>query len=286
MKATSNPFPIAADHTVVKFDNPGQYAAWIESNATASVKDMVNGSNFYNGETYSTAARKIVTGCKETAARADKLMSKLNATTPATVKRVKRKSPFGRVSVGAYLAADPMPCRVMVKEKTQAAPLTIVVNVICDARTKTADLEARGIAIAALVKRVSKTRPVSLMICASGQADGADKALALVKFPTAPLDSYRLAFMLSNAGFTRGLNFCFYRSIGKISGCKQGSESIGYFNGPDYEDAPESRMKLHLQDFLGTEVFYMPGLTPWSKDGRAAIDNPVKWLNDTCDALK
>ena len=288
MKTYNNPFPkFKGKHGLTVFDTPGQFMSYLDTNASQADKDAVNSDpSFYNGDDWADITRKAVTGDKALAKRAESIMNKIVAKSPATSKRVRKASPHGRVSIGAYLSADPMPCRVMVKEKTASAPLSVVVSLDSLADVDSALLERRGVAIASLVKRLVKDRPVTLYLSRFSITDGNPTATAmLVKFPTTPLDSYRLAYLLSG-GFGRGAGFAYHNSVHKLHGGKDvgGSYRIYFAGGRGYSQTRHCDFADDLTSHLRHEVFYIPGTSRGDVDF-ATMDSSIKWVNDTCDAL-
>ena len=121
-----------SSHVVAVFDNPGEFLASLDamSGVAFTRNEMASDRNgsFYSGETWAQMQSRAVEGDAETAKRAASLMSQIARVPYDTPKRKRVASPYGRVSVGAYLASDPMPCRRHVKQSSPHAPLSIVVS--------------------------------------------------------------------------------------------------------------------------------------------------------------
>lgn len=287
MRITKQPFKgVKAKHYLAQFDSVGQFMAWIDDNAPKSFQSFKG--SFYSNENWSTVQTKAVEGDKDAAKRAASLMNKIKAASPATKITRKKASPVGRASVGAYLAGHPMPCKQIVTEKVNNAPIAVVVGLTSRASVSASDMEKRGVAIAAMVKKLALTRPVTLYLSGNGHCSGTDGACALIKFPTAPLDSYRLAYLLSSQGFGRGALFSFYGAVNKL-GAKNSGKSPDYGISPvgsfNYAHSQVSQFATDLETHLGKDVFYIPGADDAQKDHKAMVGNPVQWLNDTCDRL-
>lgn len=287
MKIYHNPFAglKSTKHHLAQFDTPGQFMAWVDDNAPKEMKGFKG--SFYSNETWSSTSTKAVEGDKDVAKRASALMSKIKAATPATAIQRRKPSPVGRASVGAYLSGNPYPCKQIVTEKTNKAPIAVVVGLTSRADVNASDMEARGIAIAAMVKKLTLTRPVTLYLSANGQCQGTEGACALIRFPTAPLDSYRLAFLLSSQGFGRGALFAFYASVNKLGASKPGYEGQGIaaVGGFNYAHSRICQFSRDLETQLGKAVFYIAGADPQQTDHKAMISDPATWLNDTCAQL-
>lgn len=294
MNIDLNPFKrFNGDHVVVRFDSPGEAIRTVSdmSGQPHIATDMRLDARFYSRETWSDLENKCYAGDKETAKRGEKLMKEIEQVSYETQKRQRVASPFGRVSVGAYLASDPMPCRRKVKKPSNSAPLSIVVSLNSMAQVKAGDLEKRGIAIAALVRRLVVERPVSLYLSRFSSVSGVNSC-ALVKFPTAPLDSYRLAWLLSSQGFARGFGFAFHcsaRDFYKLrhSDCRDVSNSmmIMFAGGTGYSQSRLCQYSDDLKEYLGTDMLYVPGSDPSNPDFRAMVSNPVAWINETVKEL-
>lgn len=292
MQITANPFKrFGTKHVVSVFDDPMSAAKEIDAlPGNEDVKRQVNNDGaFYSGTDWRGMMQGAIQGDEKTAALAERMMQKIASVSYATEKRQRVNSPFGRVSVGAYLASDPMPCRRKVKVRHDHAPLSVVVSLNSMADCKAGDLAARGVAVAAMVRRVSLTRPVALYLSRFSQAGAANSAM-LIKFPTAPLDSHRLAFCLSNQAFCRGLGFAYHvaaKDVFSRVGLDAGhvSGAIMFAGGNSYSQSRHCPFSADLADFLRTDMFYIPGSDPANADYRAMTKDPVSWINETVAEL-
>ena len=292
MRCTMNPFKrFRGKHVVATFDNPGDLRAALRGTQGEEwAKTAMRGDGFYSGQTYASALEGMIAGDADAAARADKLMGQLAAVDHATVKRARVNSPYGRVSVGSYLASDPMPCRRRVEIKTQKAPVSIVASLNSMADVATDALERRGVVIAALVKKVAMQRPVNLYLSRFSSAAGNNSCM-LVKFPTTPIDSYRLAYLLSNQGFCRGIGFAFHNSFDTWTSAAgnpmphEPTSLISFAGDAGYSQRRGCPFAHDLRDFLGEDVLYIPGSDPADPTFKAMTKNPVAWLNDTIATL-
>ena len=278
MKEYNNTFANGFDHSVNIFDNPGEFGAWLEDHAPkASLK--FPGNDFYSNSGWQDVKAGMVAGDATVAERASKIMQQIDAGLPATPKRKRVVSPYGRANVGAYLASDPMPCRRVVKVKHETAPISIVASLNSMASVPARHLEARGVVIAALVRRLVASRPVNLYLSRFSNVNGDASSCVLVKFPTAPIDSYRLAYLLSNQGFCRGAGFAFHEA-------KAGKQGDVYFAGDmSYSQSRHCQYARDLETLLGHEVFYIPGSDPKQTEFKKMTSNPVAWLNETVREL-
>jgi len=299
-----------SEHIVAVFDNAGTVARYLETASPVSAvrearlakTEMIKGyydrgENFYGLKTYQTALREVITGDPKTARTARDLIAKLSAATVTTMRRRRVASVVGsRVCVPAYLAGAPNPMRRIIQRKSEHAPLSIVVTGTSTWDISSVDLVARGVAIAAMVQKTSQTRPVNLYM-AHGQhlTESSMKTpttISLVKFPTSPIDLTRLAHLLSDQGFNRGLGFSIQaQMIGdylRLTGDVERKGTVDFGSGPwpfngnqDYIDARGGRDSLEkdLCEMLGTEIFYISGAKAHSQDFIDCKTDPVAWVN-------
>lgn len=281
-------------HAVAMFDRPGAAvdAARGMSGWAHTAQEMEHDRAFYS-DTWEGMARAAISGSETFAAQARALEKQIAGVALATPKRAIVESPFGRPSVGAYLARDPMPCRRSTTIKTTHAPLSIVVSVNSRADVKLRTMQQRGIAIAALVQSVALQRPVNLYISRFCSCDFSVDTNILVRFPTAPMDSRRLAYLLASQAFARGLFFALHRS-GKDIFAALGDDTaknvsrsgmIGPAGGDKYSQARLCPFADDLQDYLRSDVLYIPGAYPGIGDFDAMKADPVSWINDTVATL-
>lgn len=283
-------------HVVAVFDTPGEFIdrASLMSGKPATQAEMRadRNSRFYSGETWAQMQTRAVEGDAETAKRAAAIMSQIARVPYETPKRKRVASPYGRVSVGAYLASDPMPCRRHVKQPSPHAPLSIVVSLNSIASVRADSLEKRGVAIAALVRRLTTERPVNLYLSRFSTIGDVATCL-LVKFPTTPLDSHRLAYLLSSQGFARGAGFAFHRSGADLyreagaGAVKDVSKSsfIAFAGASSYSQTRNCNYAADLKELLKTDLLYIPGSDPAHKEFRQMVYNPVAWVNETMSEL-
>lgn len=293
MQVTYSPFTrLKTPHVVGVFDNPSSATntARALSGWRKTARDMANDRDFY-GNTWDGMERAAIAGSADFANRAKALEKKIAGVTLATAKRVIRESPFGRPCVGAYLAGDPMPCRRAVSEKVIHAPLSIVVSVNTHWSVSQDDMEQRGTAIAALVQNIAAQRPVNLYLSRFCNVSNVNSCF-LVKFPTAPLDRHRLAYLVSSQAFARGLFFALCRSAkdvyamaGKGARDVSASDMISPAGGATYSQSRNCPFASDLKDFLRSDLLYIPGAYPGVGDFDKMIRDPVSWINDTVAEL-
>lgn len=286
-KVTSNLF--------VTYDNPSAMFADLDGTQAASFTAQDMGGSFTSNVRWRDLPDLLVNGLPEQAQEARALAARINAAAPATIKRKRVSRPFGRAVTAAYLASDPTPCRARVKLPSNRAPLSVFVNCTSSAAVGADELTKRGVAIAALMQRLAGLRPVNLYIGGAAKTPVSKTAVVWAcKFPTAPLDLYRLAFLTANQGFARGLGFAAVRNVqtyaarvGVHAGDGSRSGSIvwagGY--GQKYENEAQGGLYSDLKAALGTEVYYIPAAGVFSPEIAQMLNNPVEWINETVARL-
>lgn len=294
MQVTYKPFPSFKEaHCVTVFASPNELMQFVAKTdgGKAQASEMETVSTFYSQETMRDVEKGAIEGNAEYAKSSASLMSKIEAAHIPTTKRKRVSSPYGRVSVGAYLAGDPMPARRKVKADDLKAPITVVVSLNSMGEVESADLEKRGVAIAALVRRLVKERPVKLLLSRFSECDSVNTCM-LVEFPTTPIDVFRLSYLLSSQGFCRGAGFAYHRSAkdiyamaGKVTYDVSASRSIMFAGGRAYSQSRHCNYSRDLSAFLNCEVLYIPGSSGDNPDFKLMTRDPVAWINDTVASL-
>lgn len=279
------------DHVLTVFDNPGDFGRFINAAPSQQYSAATISGKFYGGNSWGDMMQKITEGDRGLADKARAMLHSVEAAEIATKKRLRVSSPWGRVSSGAYLAGDPMPCRRKIISAHRHAPIAIVASLNSMADVTQDDLLARRIAIAALIRRLAAERPVSLYLSRFSNCGGLNSC-CLIKFPTAPMDVFRLGFLTARPAFTRGAGFAYHRGIWpqfKKFGMKyhdtSTSDSIAFAGGPAYSQRRNCAFSADLSDFLRQEVFYIPGADYADPTFTAIKKSPAEWINATTAEL-
>jgi len=293
MQLTLSPFArLKEKHIVGVFERPGDAVAAAKKlpGYQHTARNMRYDRAFYSDD-WEGMERGAVEGSKSFADKARSLEKEIAGVQFATPKRMVVESPFGRPSVGAYLAGDPMPCRRVVTQKVDHAPLSIVVALNTLWSVKQETMEKRGTAIAALVQTVAAQRPVNLYLSRFCEVSGVNSCF-LVKFPTTPIDTYRLAYLLSSQAFARGLFFTLHKSaqplfaqVGETVRDVSTSDFIGPAGTATYSQNRNCPFADDLKEFLRTDLLYIPGAYPGIADYDKLRADPVAWVNDTVAML-
>jgi len=247
-----------------------------------------SGRDFYSGKSFETAVHEAVYANHKLGAQSAAMMRQIDAGAIAKPrKRRIRSYAGGRVSIPAYIAGSPKAMRRRKKLPDVTAPLTIIVNGSSSGTESASDLEKRGIAIAALVKKLSIVRPVSFYLMLSSQVGMSKReeevsTYALIKFPSAPLDLTRASHLLSDQGWNRGLGFC-----ATIAMSGQYAKLIGQTTTSRYSEHgvywPFRAMRFDIRKpikavFPG-DILYIDGAKLGDPDFDACKRDHVAWIN-------
>ena len=241
------------------------------------------GSGNFTGHTSRRqCAEWLLHGNEELAKRSAALLSQFNAVTvPSQVTRRISSPVGGRVCVPAMLSGSPVAMRRRKVVNDHAAPLDIVFNAVSSAGVDRAALERVGIAVAAMVQKLSATRQINLYVAYTALAGSSPvTALNLVKVPTTPVNPRRLAFMLSDQIFPRVFAFAAYAKAGEdyaaLSKTKQRTNNSQYVAWPFDDSRYIDQIGDDLRAMWGNEMLYIKGayLDQQAKLG----SDPVGWI--------
>jgi hypothetical protein len=291
MRFSMNALPRLAKyqkHVLAQFDNPGEYVAYLQEHARQGRKP-VYGSSFYSGESFNSACAKAIEGDAKAAEQSAKLMKSLSdLAIPQKRREMVHAKHGGRVSVPAYLGGSQDPVRKTKQIASQKAPIAIVCGFVSSGMIDSADLYKRGTALAALVRRVAAQRPVELYLAGSGRIASTDTSVSLlIKFPTRPIDTHRLAFLLSSQGFGRLLAFAGYdlahdmaaRAGGFADKARESDMSIFWGGNHDYSTSTNCPYAQDVAQVLGKQTFYFNDVISTKGDMTEINQDAVAWVN-------
>ena len=157
--------------------------------------------------------------------------------------------------VPAAIHDDPDCMFVPVDEHSNTTPMKVYASVCLSAGYESEQVESRGIAILALVRKLALIRPVELWVYAE-----MDTWQCCIRLETNPLDLTTASYVLANPAFLRKLCFNWKRKAGDIDWCD-------WFRGG----------VSAARDALGAsgDDLVIPGSYFSSDD----LSNPVEWVN-------
>ena len=225
-----------------------------------------------NGE---PTAELAMRGCDASAARAAALIDQF-ADEIATVTWADEATVAGCYPVVAeFLAGEPECMRLPSLVASDAAPLSVYVDITSSWTVEPDALERRGAAIMALVQALSAHRPVTLQIGMLAQFKGEYGKTSGVRvcINTSPLDVASTAFAMSDASFARRIMY-------------GAAHKHDFYFSPFPDFVMSCRRDLHGEECkaafaealgLAGDVLIVP---PILDDDKLAAD-PVAWLKTT-----
>jgi hypothetical protein len=167
-----------------------------------------------NGESAETIFNKAVHGDMAAAKRASKMLDKFNKDLEFKSFAWKSVNSVvgGAVNIGAFCAGVPQCMRQRRRIATETAPLSIVVDICASSSTSSSTIETRGVAVLALIQRLSNLRPVQLYIATAHHSPNGGNVGILIKMPS-HIDLAKVGNAMASTGFMRYLCFCVENSI-------------------------------------------------------------------------
>lgn len=169
-------------------------------------------------------------------------------------------------NVPEFLAGTPECMRIMQPVASDYAPVNIYVSTTCSAGIKTETMLKRGVAILALVLKLSQMRPVKLYLLAEthGQTDG--EYLQVIGVDSAPLNVSVACHALTHVGFARHLTYGVAHKEDGFNGCWPDKYAGG---GAPWEAHVREVLDMNPQDI------YIGAARLWDE----MIKEPVAWVN-------
>lgn len=206
-------------------------------------------------------------GCDESVVRrAERLLQQIDEFCPELPGAVWDAGICGVMPlVPAYLAGSPVCMLARQEIQTTASPLRVFASVCASGGLTPSELEARGVAVLALCRKLSAVRPVELHLF----AELGDQGIGLfptIQLDTSPLDLPTATYALTHPAFLRKLCFAWAYQHGwhgrwawAMSPTSKGAQA-----------KTRAAIGLEEQDLL------IPGA--FSED--ESVRNPVRWVNE------
>lgn len=234
---------------------------------TATTRNRVAGTcNSWTGyRTHEQVGEMLLTGDVTMAARCERGLNKLdNLNLPLLSIAESRRSPFGgRVNMGEWMAGSPTPMRRRVRHESEIAPIKVFVGITCSVSIKAPEIERRGVAVLALLRKIQQVRPVELLVFCETQGETDGACFTVAQVDSKPLELATAAVALCHVGVARHL---FYGWSLVHDG----------FNGmwPDGYQSKAYYAKRKAQMGIEETDLVLESLADWDRD----FDNPEKWI--------
>lgn len=180
----------------------------------------------------------------------------------------------GSVNVPDFLQGKPRCMRRRTLIESDVAPVRVVVETTVSGGTSDSTIAVRGAAVAALVMRLSETRPVELWAVNASQQRGKD-FIGFVQVGVHPISLASVTAVLTSTEFARG---CMLTAALKECGGEV-DDHIGWGWGIGNATARCTRMRDELS--LAEQDILVPG--GHLSEQNEIIRNPVAWVNKYLD---
>src|SRR6185369_9496476 len=178
----------------------------------------------------------------------------------------------GAPNIPAYLSGQPLNMRRRQRVLSEQGPLCVFASLELSSGVDIDTMRKRGASLLAMVRVLSRVRPVELWVCCS--VGGARYAAHVcVRIDPAPLDLARAAHVLTCPSVTRGIGY----AVCATQSDKNGHAWAGNWA---YADADAYR-RTALENF---KAMVNPSaeaiLLPAAHLGDPCVRDPVKWLKE------
>lgn len=234
-------------------------------------------TNAWSGsKAYDVSLAQCRTGDLSAVPASDKILSDIEYQVPMTQMWQTRFDVVGGVpNVPAYLAGHPMNMRRRERVAKEQGPLCIFAVTTVSAMINADVMRKRGVAILALVRLLSNTRPVELYACNSAGGENY-AAHVMTRIDTTPLDLARAAHMLTDIAVTRGLGYAILREA-----CTR-ELSEHWPGGWAYHHSDQNVYRKAARDIYISAV--SPNaealLIPAAHASDKMVSEPIVWLKD------
>jgi hypothetical protein len=219
----------------------------------------------WTGDTWEAALQKALRGDTAKVARAEQLLSKLEANIELKTRQWVGTVAGAFPSVPDYLSGHPESMRRLTELESDQTPLRVFVDIVASASLTADQMERRGIAVLAVAMALTASRPVELWTCSA--LDGADGFTnVMIRIASAPLQLSEACAALCNPATARALLYALCHKLNHHQGgwAKTGHTEAG------------------LRKMLGT--YCQPTdlvIKPTHANDEEIIQDPVAWLNQT-----
>lgn len=270
---------IGAESFIHIMESPGEFLETLEKaqqergyNFMKMRKDL----SFNDGLDGREATKAFMEGktSPEDIAASDRMMTELeDLTNVKSSKFIVIDDVAGAVpNVPAYLAGHPLTMRRRQRTQSDQAPLMMFVDTAPSAAITPAQMRKKGVAVLALVRLLSMTRPVQLFVGDQTGNPNSNKKLQGIytRLDTAPLDLARSAFALCGAAYARSSCFEYIWNCFPLKSTSGGMPWA--FNNANMQR--KNGLLALQQCFPGADIFYVPPAN--AKDRH--LDNPKAWM--------
>lgn len=188
---------------IVRYDSLTEFSESLPKTTPRANHDLDEIDEWSGKQTYSEARARLWSGFPEAVKRSDAILEKLESEGIELKQQSWDTELQGYFPcVPAFVSGDPDCMFIPVDEQSNTAPMRVFASVCLSAGFSKQELETRGIAILALVRKLSLIRPVEFWLY--GDMYGSQPC---IRIETLPMDLTSASYAISNAGFLRKLCF-------------------------------------------------------------------------------
>lgn len=209
------------------------------------------------------------------------LLEQIDSSVAGRERREYIAGPAGAYAVvPEYLQGMPYNMRRRAPVESDTAPLRLVIEASMGGYVTNAQITRRGAAMAALVSRLSETRPVELYMAwadrTSGYTGTTYNTVGMVRMETAPLNMNEMVNMLCRPDFGRGVTF----AIDKLQATNPTASGFQWAWGLDPEEPARIARVRTLLQLEPQDIFITGGSNITAEE---YMRDPVKWINKFLD---
>lgn len=221
---------------------------------------MSDREQWSGNQSYKEAHRNLFQGMPDAVKRSDALLEQLESDGLVLNTTHWETDVVGFIpSIPDFLAGSPECMYAPLDIPSDTSPMRVFASVCLSGGFSEEDLEKRGVAILALVRRLSMIRPVELWIYSDQEGKQ-----PMVRLETSPLDLTTASYALANPAFLRKLCFAWGYDKRGFHG------SWANWGGRSDMKTVTKALGANPQDLIITGSYL----------GKADLTDPVKWIND------
>lgn len=248
---------------------------------------LENKRDSFHGDPPQQVLKDITTGWDVGAKKSQEILYKIEGKLNIDTSAYKTQSSVvgSLVNVGAYLSGNPMCMRMRRKQMENTNPVNLILDVSVSASTNQDEIFNRGVATLALIRVVSRARPVNLKVV-TGMTISGFNGIISIPIETAPLDLARASYILSRPEVFRRILFAKIAKEAEVNG-KTYEGHIDWLFG-DYSWHKEYLVS-ELADYWGYGNDYLGVAGTVSSDrsngSRDSVENAANWVIENAKKL-
>lgn len=249
--------------------------------STAELFGLIDegGWHFNSEGSWSAGSREAISDITNPAPRhmmreVEDMLEKLDASVHGRERREYIAGPAGAYAVvPEYLQGLPFNMRRRAHVESDAAPVRLILEASMGGVVTDEQIVRRGAVMAALVHRLSETRPVELYMAWADKVNAVN-TVGMVKIETAPLSMNEIVNMLCRPDFGRAVTF----AADMLQAGQRGGVSWAWGQEPEREGRNEKVRNILEMD---EQDVFIPGGSNIAR--QEYMTDPIGWMNKWLD---